>query len=96
VTLAPYRSFQEALATVNESRYGLQAGIFTHDYCKAFEAFDALDVGGVIINDYPTFRVDHTPYGGMKDSGLGREGVKYAMDAMTQLKTVVFRTGMTI
>ncbi len=96
VTLAPYRSFQEALATVNDSRYGLQAGVFTHDYRKAFEAFDALDVGGIIINDYPTFRVDHTPYGGMKDSGLGREGVKYAMDAMTQLKTAIFKTGITI
>jgi acyl-CoA reductase-like NAD-dependent aldehyde dehydrogenase len=50
----------------------------------------------VIINDYPTFRVDHTPYGGMKDSGLGREGVKYAMDAMTQIKTAIFRTGLTV
>jgi acyl-CoA reductase-like NAD-dependent aldehyde dehydrogenase len=96
VTLAPYRSFQEALATVNDSRYGLQAGVFTHDYRKAFEAFDALDVGGIIINDYPTFRVDHTPYGGMKDSGLGREGVKYAMDAMTQLKPAIFKTDITI
>ncbi|MBI3607329.1 MAG: aldehyde dehydrogenase family protein [Nitrospirae bacterium] len=96
VTLAPYRSFQEAITTVNDSRYGLQAGVFTHDYRKAFEAFEGLDVGGVIINDYPTFRVDHTPYGGMKDSGLGREGVKYAMDAMTQIKTAIFRTGMTI
>ncbi|MEW6682226.1 MAG: aldehyde dehydrogenase family protein [Nitrospirota bacterium] len=93
VTLAPYRSFDEALAAVNDSRYGLQAGVFTHDMRRVFEAIDRLDVGGVIVNDYPTFRVDHTPYGGMKDSGLGREGVKYAMDAMTQIKTTVFRTG---
>jgi glyceraldehyde-3-phosphate dehydrogenase (NADP+) len=96
VTLAPYRSFEEALATVNDSRYGLQAGVFTNDYRRALEAFETLEVGGVIINDYPTFRVDHTPYGGMKDSGFGREGVKYAMDAMTQIKTMVLRTGMTI
>lgn len=96
VTLAPYRSFDEALAAVNDSRYGLQAGVFTNDVRRVFEAVDRLDVGGVIINDYPTFRVDHTPYGGMKDSGLGREGVKYAMDAMTQIKTTVFRTGLTL
>ncbi|HET8760842.1 MAG TPA: aldehyde dehydrogenase family protein, partial [Nitrospiria bacterium] len=96
VTLAPYRAFDDALAAVNDSRYGLQAGVFTQDLRRAFESFDRLDVGGVIINDYPTFRVDHTPYGGMKDSGLGREGVKYAMDAMTQIKTAVFRTGLTL
>jgi glyceraldehyde-3-phosphate dehydrogenase (NADP+) len=96
VTLAPYRAFDEALAAVNDSRYGLQAGVFTHDLRRAFESFDRLDVGGVIINDYPTFRVDHTPYGGMKDSGLGREGVKYAMDAMSQIKTAIFRTGVTL
>jgi glyceraldehyde-3-phosphate dehydrogenase (NADP+) len=93
VTLAPYRTFDEALAAVNDTRYGLQAGVFTHDLRRVFEAVDRLDVGGVIVNDYPTFRVDHTPYGGMKDSGLGREGVKYAMDAMTQIKTAVLRTG---
>lgn len=96
VTVASYRSYDEALAMVNDSRYGLQAGIFTHDYRRAFEAFDRLDVGGVIINDYPTFRLDHTPYGGMKDSGLGREGVKYAMDAMTQIKTAVIKTGLSL
>lgn len=96
VTLAPYRTFDEALAAVNDSRYGLQAGVFTNDLRRAFEAIDRLDVGGVIINDYPTFRVDHTPYGGMKDSGLGREGVKYAMDAMTQIKTAVLRTGRSV
>ncbi len=96
VTVAPYRAFDDALAAVNDSRYGLQAGVFTHDLRRAFEAIDRLDVGGVIINDYPTFRVDHMPYGGMKDSGLGREGVKYAMEAMTQLKTAVFRLGHSI
>ncbi len=96
VTLAPYRTFDEALAAVNDTRYGLQAGVFTHDLRRVFEAVDRLDVGGVIINDYPTFRVDHTPYGGMKDSGLGREGVKYAMDAMTQIKTAVLRTGYSL
>lgn len=96
VTLAPYRAFDEALAAVNDSHYGLQAGVFTQDLRRAFESFDRLDVGGVIINDYPTFRLDHTPYGGMKDSGLGREGVTYAMDAMTRIKTAIFRTGLTL
>jgi len=96
VTLAPYRSFEEALTMVNDSRYGLQTGVFTNDYRRALDAFEALDVGGVIVNDYPTFRVDHMPYGGMKDSGFGREGVKYAMEAMTQIKTMVLRTGTTI
>jgi glyceraldehyde-3-phosphate dehydrogenase (NADP+) len=96
VTLAPYRGFDEALAAVNDSHYGLQAGVFTNDLRRAFESIDRLDVGGVIINDYPTFRLDHTPYGGMKDSGLGREGVKYAIDAMTQVKTAVIRTGTTL
>ncbi|MBI3812954.1 MAG: aldehyde dehydrogenase family protein, partial [Nitrospinae bacterium] len=89
VTLIKYRDFEEALDMVNDSRYGLQAGIFTKDINKAFRGFKKLDVGGVIINDVPTFRVDHTPYGGVKESGIGREGVKFAIREMTELKLMV-------
>jgi len=82
----PYEDFEEALKEVNNSIYGLQTGIFTNDLKKAFRAFEVLDVGGVIINDIPTFRIDHMPYGGVKESGFGREGLKYAIEEMTELK----------
>ncbi|MBI4566058.1 MAG: aldehyde dehydrogenase family protein [Planctomycetes bacterium] len=81
-----YRDWEEALKKVNDSPYGLQAGIFTRDVGRIFRAFEALDVGGVIVDDAPTFRVDHMPYGGEKLSGLGREGVRYAIEEMTQLR----------
>jgi glyceraldehyde-3-phosphate dehydrogenase (NADP+) len=84
VTVAPYDDFGEALAAVNDSRYGLQAGVFTHDVRRIHEAFRSLEVGGVIANDLPTTRVDHYPYGGVKDSGFGREGLRYAMDDMSE------------
>jgi glyceraldehyde-3-phosphate dehydrogenase (NADP+) len=84
-----YRDFDEALKAVNESRYGLQAGVFTKDMKKAFKAYGALDVGGVVVNDYPSFRVENMPYGGVKDSGTGREGVRYAIEEMTELKLLV-------
>ncbi len=86
MTLEPFSDFERVLERVNDSRYGLQAGVFTRDIEKAFLAYRTLEVGGVIINDFPTFRVDNLPYGGMKDSGFGREGVKYAMEEMTELK----------
>jgi glyceraldehyde-3-phosphate dehydrogenase (NADP+) len=86
VIVYPYKDFEEALKGVNYSIYGLQAGIFTNDLKKAFRAYEALDVGGVIINDIPTFRIDHMPYGGVKESGFGREGIKYAIEEMTELK----------
>lgn len=89
VTLIKYREFDEALEAVNDSRYGLQAGIFTKDINKAFKGFKKLHVGGVIINDVPTFRVDHMPYGGVKESGTGREGIKFAIKEMTELKLMV-------
>ncbi len=89
VTVDRYQDFSEALAAVNDSSYGLQAGVFTHDLRRAWEAFETLEVGGLIINDYPTLRVDNYPYGGVKDSGTGREGVRYAMEAMTELRTLV-------
>ncbi|MEW6145262.1 MAG: aldehyde dehydrogenase family protein [Thermodesulfobacteriota bacterium] len=84
-----YRDFDEALKAVNDSRYGLQAGVFTKDMKKAFKAYGALDVGGVVVNDYPSFRVENMPYGGVKDSGTGREGVRYAIEEMTELKLLV-------
>ncbi|AZN41045.1 aldehyde dehydrogenase family protein [Paenibacillus albus] len=79
----------EGIASINDSRYGLHAGIYTNNIHTAFEAVEKLHVGGVLINDIPTFRVDHMPYGGVKESGIGREGVKYAIEEMTELKTVI-------
>ncbi len=89
VTLSPYGDFDEALREVNNSVYGLQAGVFTRDVRRIQKAFCELEVGGVIVNDFPTFRVDNMPYGGVKNSGLGREGVKYAIEEMTELKLLV-------
>jgi acyl-CoA reductase-like NAD-dependent aldehyde dehydrogenase len=86
VVIYRYKDFEEALKGVNYSIYGLQAGIFTNDLKKAFRAFEVLDVGGVIINDIPTFRIDHMPYGGVKESGFGREGLRYAIEEMTEIK----------
>lgn len=90
VSIVPFDTFEEALDMADASVYGLQAGIYTNDINKAFQAVKRLDVGGVIINDVPTFRVDHMPYGGNKESGLGREGVRYAMEEMTNIKFVCF------
>ena len=80
------------LKRVNDSRFGLQAGIFTRDLYKAQQAWDELEVGGVVIGDVPSWRVDHMPYGGVKDSGLGREGIRWAMEDMTELRLMVIRT----
>jgi acyl-CoA reductase-like NAD-dependent aldehyde dehydrogenase len=90
VSVVPFDSFDEALDMADDSVYGLQAGIYTTSIDKAFRAAARLDVGGVIINDVPTFRVDHMPYGGNKESGLGREGIKYAMEEMSNIKLVCF------
>lgn len=79
----------EAFAAVNNSPFGLQAGVFTHDLQTAFRAHRELEVGGVIIGDAPSYRADQMPYGGVKDSGVGREGVKYAMDDYTVEKVMV-------
>jgi len=89
VTLSPYDDFDDAVDMVNNSDFGLQAGIFTNDLKAAFGAWDRLDVGGVNIGNVPTFRVDHMPYGGVKMSGLGREGLRYAIEEMTELKNLV-------
>ena len=90
VSIVPFNTFEEALDMADASVYGLQAGIYTNDINKAFQAVKRLDVGGVIINDVPTFRVDHMPYGGNKESGLGREGIRFAMEEMTNIKFVCF------
>jgi acyl-CoA reductase-like NAD-dependent aldehyde dehydrogenase len=90
--LSRFRDFEDALRSVNDSVYGLQAGIFTRDLYKAQRAWDELDVGGVVIGDVPSWRVDHMPYGGVKESGLGREGVRFAMEDMTEIRLMVTRT----
>jgi acyl-CoA reductase-like NAD-dependent aldehyde dehydrogenase len=90
-TLASYRDFDEAMRLVNDSRYGLQAGVFTQDINKIQQAWDELEVGGVMINEVPSFRVDHMPYGGTKDSGLGREGIRWAIESMTEPRLLVIR-----
>ncbi|MFQ6672555.1 MAG: aldehyde dehydrogenase family protein, partial [Candidatus Tectimicrobiota bacterium] len=89
VTVQPYDDFLEAVRAVNDSIYGLQAGIFTNDLKAVHRAYEVLEVGGVIINDVPTYRVDHMPYGGVKESGFGREGVKYAIEEMTEIRLMV-------
>jgi len=89
--LTPFNDFDEALESINDSIYGLQAGIFTRDLFKAYRAWDELDVGGVIIGDIPSWRVDHMPYGGVKESGLGREGIRYAMEEMSEIRLLVIR-----
>jgi acyl-CoA reductase-like NAD-dependent aldehyde dehydrogenase len=89
VTLEAYDDFAQALRLVNESPYGLQAGVFTRDAARIFQAFEELEVGGVIAGDVPSFRIDHMPYGGVKDSGLGREGLRYAIEDMTEPRLLV-------
>jgi len=89
--LIRYSDFKTVIDQVNESAFGLQAGIFTSNINKAFYAYDRLHVGGVLINEIPSARVDSQPYGGIKDSGLGREGVKYAMEDMTELKIMMMK-----
>jgi acyl-CoA reductase-like NAD-dependent aldehyde dehydrogenase len=90
--LQPFDDYDSALEEVNNSRFGLQAGIFTRDIYKAHKAWDVLDVGGVVIGDVPSWRVDNMPYGGVKDSGLGREGIRYAIEDMSETRLMVIRT----
>jgi acyl-CoA reductase-like NAD-dependent aldehyde dehydrogenase len=89
VTVEPYQSFDEALRRINHSNYGLQAGVFTRDVKLLFEAYDELEVGAVVAGDIPSFRIDQMPYGGVKDSGIGREGLRYAIEEMTEPKLLV-------
>lgn len=89
VIVEPYNHFEEAVERVNDSSFGLQAGVFTHDARAIFRAYEKLEVGGVVVGDVPTFRIDHMPYGGTKDSGMGREGLRYAIEEMTEPKLLV-------
>jgi acyl-CoA reductase-like NAD-dependent aldehyde dehydrogenase len=89
VVAFPYHDMDEAIARVNDSMFGLQTGVFTNDLAGAWRAFSELEVGGVIVNDIPTYRIDHMPYGGVKDSGLGREGLRWAIEDMTEIRIMV-------
>jgi acyl-CoA reductase-like NAD-dependent aldehyde dehydrogenase len=89
--LIRFSTWQQALDIVNDSKFGLQAGVFTRDIFKILDAWDELDVGGVVVNDVPSYRVDNMPYGGVKDSGLGREGIRFAMEDMTEIRNLVIR-----
>lgn len=89
VIVSRYKRFEDALEALNDSDFGLQAGLFTRDVDRIFRAYRELEVGTVLANEIPTFRADHMPYGGVKDSGLGREGVRYAIEDMTELKLLV-------
>jgi len=84
-----FTDFGDAVRQLNASAFGLQAGVFTNDVANAFTAFNEIEVGGVILNDVPTYRIDHMPYGGVKDSGLGREGLRYAIEDMTEIRILV-------
>jgi acyl-CoA reductase-like NAD-dependent aldehyde dehydrogenase len=92
--LSRFQDFGDALRQANDSAFGLQAGVFTPDIDKALQAWDTLEVGGVVVNDVPSWRVDNMPYGGVKDSGLGREGIRYAIADMTEPRLLVIREGL--
>ncbi|WP_271438421.1 aldehyde dehydrogenase family protein [Pontixanthobacter luteolus] len=89
--LSKFSDFGKALKEVNDSKFGLQAGVFTRDIHKVLDAWDELDVGGVVVNDVSSYRVDNMPYGGVKDSGLGREGIRFAMEDMSEIRNLVIR-----
>jgi acyl-CoA reductase-like NAD-dependent aldehyde dehydrogenase len=89
VTVEAYADFDEAIREVNASPYGLQAGVFTNNTRLLFRAYEELQVGGVMANEIPSFRIDHMPYGGVKDSGMGREGIRYAIEEMTERKLLM-------
>jgi glyceraldehyde-3-phosphate dehydrogenase (NADP+) len=89
VVVFPFTDFGQAIRQVNDSFFGLQTGVFTNDLAHAWQAFNELEVGGVIVNDIPTYRIDNMPYGGVKDSGQGREGLRWSIEDMTELRIMV-------
>ncbi len=89
--LSRFRDFDQALEQVNDSDFGLQAGLFTRDIHKALKAWDVIEAGGVVIGDVPSFRVDNMPYGGQRDSGIGREGIRFAIEDMTEIRALIVR-----
>ena len=89
--LSKFSDFGKALDEVNDSKFGLQAGVFTRDIHKVLDAWDELDVGGVVVNDVSSYRVDNMPYGGVKDSGLGREGIRFSMEDMSEIRNLIIR-----
>jgi acyl-CoA reductase-like NAD-dependent aldehyde dehydrogenase len=90
VGLYRYTDIRQAISAVDDSDFGLQAGLFTNDLNVARQAFDDIEVGGLMVNDVSTFRIDHMPYGGVKQSGFGREGLRYAIQEMSELKLLAF------
>ena len=92
VVVEKFSDFAEAVDMSNQSKYGLQAGVFTNNLANVAYASENLEYGGVIINDVPTFRVDNMPYGGVKQSGFGREGVRYAMEEMSEIRLIVLNS----
>lgn len=93
LTVAPYDTFDEAIRLANDTDYGLQSGLFTQNVNRIMQAFDEIEVGGLQINDVSTFRVDQMPYGGVKGSGVGREGPRYVIEEMTEMKLMVLNLG---
>ena len=89
ITVSPYDDFEEAIARANDTDYGLQSGVFTQNVNRVMRAFESVEVGGLQVNDVSTFRVDQMPYGGVKGSGIGREGPRYAIEEMTEAKLMV-------
>ncbi len=88
VTVEKYNKFTDAVKKINDSDFGLQAGVFTNRLDDVFYAYNNIEAGGIVINDVPTFRADQQPYGGMKDSGIGREGIRYTIEDMTEIKVL--------
>ena len=92
VTITPFTDFREAIELVNASRFGLQAALFTNRADCIMEAFKEIHVGGLVVNDASSFRVDHQPYGGVKQSGMGKEGVRWAINEMTEEKILIYQS----
>jgi acyl-CoA reductase-like NAD-dependent aldehyde dehydrogenase len=89
VLAAPFSDFDDVIRRANATEFGLQAGVFTNDLGHAWQAFNELEVGGVIVNDIPSYRIDNMPFGGVKDSGFGREGLRWAIEDMTEIRIMV-------